>query len=154
MVDRMLAVPKELATRASLYVAFIYAKQPARIKQVLNRVYINTQNVDDDLVRLLSLSLWFWHSLKQAGLSAPVDLGVPHAHTFFAHVSVREAQVQSIVQPAQDSSAAECFRLILSGSGVSINRLLRKMQAPLLLLWGELKLHLCSALHRVIVSSP
>ena len=46
-------------------------------------------------------------------------------------------QVQSIVQPAQDSSAAECFRLILSGSGVSINRLLRKMQAPLLLLWGE-----------------
>lgn len=54
MVDRMLALPKELATRATLYVAFIYAKQPARIKQVLNRVYINTQNVDDDLVRLLS----------------------------------------------------------------------------------------------------
>jgi hypothetical protein len=63
-------------------------------------------------------------------------------------------QVQSIVQPAQDSSAAECFRLILSGSGVSINRLLRKMQAPLLLLWGELMLHLCYASCRVTVSSP
>jgi hypothetical protein len=53
-------------------------------------------------------------------------------------------QVQSIVQPAQDSCAAECFRLILSGSGVSINRLLRKMQAPLLLLWGELSPRLSS----------
>jgi hypothetical protein len=55
MINRMMALPKELATRASLYVAFIYAKQPARIKQVLNRVYINTQNVDHDLVRLPSV---------------------------------------------------------------------------------------------------
>jgi hypothetical protein len=54
-----------------------------------------------------------------------------------------EPQVHSIVQPAQDSCAAECFRLILSGSGVSINRLLRTMQAPLLLLWGELTCPVC-----------
>lgn len=48
-----MAVPRQLATRAGLYVAFIYAKQPSRIKQVLNRVYIDKSNVDDDLVRLL-----------------------------------------------------------------------------------------------------
>lgn len=41
------------------------------------------------------------------------------------------------MQPAQDARAAECFHLILTGSGVSINRLLRNMKAPLLLLWGE-----------------
>lgn len=38
MMERAMAVPKQLAMRASLFVAFIYAKQPARIKQVLNKV--------------------------------------------------------------------------------------------------------------------
>lgn len=56
MVDRMLAVPKQLASRVTLYAAFIFAKQPARIKQVLNNVYIDKQNVDDDLVSLLCAS--------------------------------------------------------------------------------------------------
>ncbi len=45
-------------------------------------------------------------------------------------------QVQSILQPAQDAAAAECFRLILTGNGSSINSLLRQMKQPLLLLWG------------------
>lgn len=45
-------------------------------------------------------------------------------------------QVESILQPAQDGAAAECFRLILSGSGSSINSLLSQMKQPLLLLWG------------------
>ena len=45
-------------------------------------------------------------------------------------------QVQSILQPAQDGAAAECFRLVLTGSGSSINSMLRQMKQPLLLLWG------------------
>lgn len=95
LMERAMGFPKQLATRVGLYVAFLYAKQPSRIKDVLNKVYIDTTNVDDDLVT-------------------------------------------SILQPAQDANAAECFRLILSGSGSSINRLLRRMQPmPLLLLWGD-----------------
>lgn len=93
-LQRTMAAPKQLATRFGLYVAFIYAKQPGRVKEVLNKVYIDSTNVDSDLVT-------------------------------------------SILQPAQDIRAAECFRLILSGSGTSINRLLRRMRAPLLLLWGD-----------------
>jgi len=59
------------------------------------------------------------------------EIGSCHDNSAFI-----SAQVTSILQPAQDIRAAECFRLILSGSGISINRLLRRMQAPLLLLWG------------------
>lgn len=56
LLERALAVPKQLATRFGLYVAFLYAKQPGRVKEVLNKVYINTQNVDDDLVSCRTLS--------------------------------------------------------------------------------------------------
>lgn len=56
LLERAMAVPKQLATRVGLYVAFIYAKQPGRVKEVLNRVYIDQRNVDDDLVRHLNLS--------------------------------------------------------------------------------------------------
>ena len=50
LFERLVAVPKQLTSRVGLYVAFLYAKQPGRVKEVLNRVYINTTNVDDDLV--------------------------------------------------------------------------------------------------------
>lgn len=92
--QQLVAVPKGLSVRVGLYFAFLYAKQPLRIRQVLNKVYVDNANVDDDLV-------------------------------------------ESILQPAQDGAAAECFRLILSGSGTSINSLLAKMEQPLLLLWGD-----------------
>lgn len=91
---QLVAAPKALSVRVGLYFAFLYAKQPLRIRQVLNRVYPDNSNVDDDLV-------------------------------------------ESILQPAQDQNAAECFRLILSGSGSSINSLLSQMKQPLLLLWGD-----------------
>ena len=86
------------------------------------------------MIPVSTMKVYYW---------ATADLAVSHARTLPPMPVPLELQVQSIVQPAQDSSAAECFRLILSGSGVSINRLLRKMQAPLLLLWGELSPHLC-----------
>jgi pimeloyl-ACP methyl ester carboxylesterase len=36
--------------RAAVLGAFIYTKQPARIKQVLSQVYVDPTNIDDDLV--------------------------------------------------------------------------------------------------------
>lgn len=45
------AAPKALSVRVGLYFAFLYAKQPLRIRQVLNKVYVDNTNVDDDLVR-------------------------------------------------------------------------------------------------------
>lgn len=92
--EQLVAASTALSVRVGLYFAFIYAKQPLRIRQVLNKVYLDNANVDDDLV-------------------------------------------ESILQPAQDGAAAECFRLILSGSGTSINSLLSQMSQPLLLLWGD-----------------
>ncbi|GAB5036622.1 Hypothetical protein NocV09_04400090 [Nannochloropsis oceanica] len=38
------------ARRVVLYSAFFYTKQPGRIKQVLQQVYLNKDNVDDELV--------------------------------------------------------------------------------------------------------
>lgn len=87
--------PLELFSRAAVYVSFVFAKQPARIRSVLMQVYADPTNVDDDLVL-------------------------------------------SISQPAASSAnAPEVFRRIITGSGISINRLLRRTQAPLLLLWGD-----------------
>jgi pimeloyl-ACP methyl ester carboxylesterase len=36
--------------RAAVSASFIYAKQPARVKQVLGQVYVDKTNIDDDLV--------------------------------------------------------------------------------------------------------
>jgi len=52
--------------------------------------------------------------------------------------NVDDDLVESIVQPAASSAnAPEVFRRIITGNGTSINRLLRKTRAPLLLLWGD-----------------
>ena len=52
--------------------------------------------------------------------------------------NVDDDLVLSISQPAASSAnAPEVFRRIITGSGTSINRLLRRTQAPLLLLWGD-----------------
>ena len=52
--------------------------------------------------------------------------------------NVDDDLVTSIVQPAESSgNAPEVFRRIITGSGESINRLLRRTRAPLLLLWGD-----------------
>ena len=64
----------------------------------------------------------------------------PHAHlqVYSDPTNVDDDLVLSISQPAASSAnAPEVFRRIITGSGTSINRLLRRTQAPLLLLWGD-----------------
>lgn len=81
--------------RAVLYITFQQTKQPARILQVLNSVYVSKQNLDDDLVA-------------------------------------------SIVAPSIDPNAPAVFYKVISGQGVSVNRLLSQLDAmPMLLLWGD-----------------
>ncbi|KAK9830202.1 hypothetical protein WJX72_010275 [[Myrmecia] bisecta] len=51
MMQRMTEPVAQMARRAAVYMAFLAAKQPSRIKQVLQQVYTNDTNVDDELVR-------------------------------------------------------------------------------------------------------
>jgi hypothetical protein len=61
-----------------------------------------------------------------------------HAQVYSDPRNVDDDLVTSIVQPAESSgNAPEVFRRIITGSGESINRLLRRTRAPLLLLWGD-----------------
>ena len=61
-----------------------------------------------------------------------------HAQVYSDPTNVDDDLVESIVQPAASSAnAPEVFRRIITGNGTSINRLLRKTRAPLLLLWGD-----------------
>ncbi|PRW33916.1 chloroplastic isoform X2 [Chlorella sorokiniana] len=41
--------------RAAVFASFVFTKQPARIRQVLGQVYVSDRNLDDDLVRSISL---------------------------------------------------------------------------------------------------
>ncbi|KAK9844137.1 hypothetical protein WJX81_005602 [Elliptochloris bilobata] len=50
LLARMLAPIKVLLGRGAVYGSFLVAKQPARIRQVLNQVYLNKDTLDDDLV--------------------------------------------------------------------------------------------------------
>lgn len=60
------------------------------------------------------------------------------AQVYSDPTNVDDDLVESIVQPAASSAnAPEVFRRIITGNGTSINRLLRKTRAPLLLLWGD-----------------
>ncbi|KAJ9510921.1 hypothetical protein QJQ45_027851 [Haematococcus lacustris] len=95
LVDRFKNWLAGIGKRVVLYFAFVRAKQPERIKEVLNMVYTNRDMVDDELV-------------------------------------------DSIVQPAMDPLAAEVFFRInhRTAPPVTLNRLLTRLQAPLLLLWG------------------
>ncbi|GFH07571.1 AB hydrolase-1 domain-containing protein [Haematococcus lacustris] len=95
LVDRFKNWLAGIGKRVVLYFAFVRAKQPERIKEVLNMVYTNRDMVDDELV-------------------------------------------DSIVQPALDPLAAEVFFRInhRTAPPVTLNRLLTRLQAPLLLLWG------------------
>ncbi|PSC74999.1 Haloalkane dehalogenase [Micractinium conductrix] len=43
------------AKRAVVFASFVFAKQPARIRQVLNQVYVSPATIDDDLVRSIQL---------------------------------------------------------------------------------------------------
>ncbi|KAL4436978.1 hypothetical protein ABPG75_004117 [Micractinium tetrahymenae] len=41
--------------RAVVFASFVFTKQPARIRQVLGQVYVSDRNLDDDLMRSISL---------------------------------------------------------------------------------------------------
>lgn len=41
--------------RAVVFASFVFTKQPARIQQVLRQVYVSPANIDDELVRSISL---------------------------------------------------------------------------------------------------
>jgi pimeloyl-ACP methyl ester carboxylesterase len=47
---RIATVASDAVKRLSISVAFLYAKQPARVRQVLQQVYISPANIDDALV--------------------------------------------------------------------------------------------------------
>ncbi|BDA43323.1 probable haloalkane dehalogenase [Coccomyxa sp. Obi] len=55
LIARMTEQLKSMAVRGSIYASFFLAKQPKRIRQVLEQVYISQQNVDEDLVNSI---LW------------------------------------------------------------------------------------------------
>lgn len=51
LVDRVSSAAK----RAVVFASFVFTKQPARIRQVLGQVYVSDRNIDDQLVRSISL---------------------------------------------------------------------------------------------------
>lgn len=54
-MESVLQPVQALAKRAAVYVAFIAAKQPSRIRQVLQQVYISKDNIDQDLIDSIAL---------------------------------------------------------------------------------------------------
>ncbi|KAK9915016.1 hypothetical protein WJX75_003662 [Coccomyxa subellipsoidea] len=50
LVASLMDQVKTMALRGSIYASFFLAKQPKRIRQVLEQVYISQQNVDEELV--------------------------------------------------------------------------------------------------------
>lgn len=51
IIQQVLAPLATIAKRVAVYGSFVLTKQPSRVKQVLQQVYIDKTNVDDDLVR-------------------------------------------------------------------------------------------------------
>lgn len=51
LVQQVLAPLATIAKRVAVYGSFVLTKQPSRVKQVLQQVYIDKTNVDDDLVK-------------------------------------------------------------------------------------------------------
>ncbi|KAF5829848.1 Alpha/Beta hydrolase protein, partial [Dunaliella salina] len=95
LIEQLQIFVTGLVKRVVLLLAFVRAKQPARIREVLELVYTNKEQLDDDLV-------------------------------------------DSIVRPATDPAAADVFYRInhRTTPPLTINALLARLQAPLLLLWG------------------
>ncbi|KAG6549798.1 hypothetical protein Mapa_008779 [Marchantia paleacea] len=100
-IQRLVTNIKTAFRRGAIAVTFWQAKQPARVKSVLQSVYKDQTNVDDYLIK-------------------------------------------SIVEPASDPNAGEVYYRLMSQMlqkptiDLTLNTLLKQLECPLLLLWGDL----------------